>query len=224
MAEGHREAAAEKAAGGGRQPPAHPLPAAVASMGSQPGRGGTHCRAAHRAPRLTSSQAASPLASSAPFCSCCSAPEHRQSSAPASPAEPAAAWTFSAGSGGAVGLWGCDPPPAPALETLGLHGSTCAKHYSCIAESMARGKRGLQRGLQAPTSPLVLLLGGKRRCLNSYRKLLPRPSRALLRWGWLCFQSCFHLAVAACRFLPGSWLNLGTCNDVRLGHVSVPGR
>lgn len=41
MAEGHREAAAEKAAGGGRQPPAHPLPAAVASMGSHPGRGDT---------------------------------------------------------------------------------------------------------------------------------------------------------------------------------------
>ena len=183
-------------------------------------------------PRPTTSRAASALAPPAPLGRRCRPREHGQSSAPTSPAEPAAVRTPSAGSGGAVGPWGCDPPPAPALGTLRLHGSTCAKHYRRIAESMvragnaaqARGKKGLQRGLQAPASPMALLLGGKRRCTSKYLKVLPCPGRALLRRGWLRFQSRGALAVAAHRFLPGSRLNLGTCNDVRPGHVSVPGR
>lgn len=46
-----------------------------------------------------------------------------------------------------------------------------------------QGKRGLQWGLQAPTSPRALFLGGKRTCFSSYLKVLTGPSRALL---WQC--------------------------------------
>lgn len=122
--------------------PAHPCPQQQPG-GALPQRGTCH-GAAHHMLRPTPSRAASASASPAPLGRCCCPWERGQSSAPTSPAELAATRTLSAGSGGAVGPWGCDP--ASALGTLWLHGSTCAKHYRCIAEPMVRAGNATQAG------------------------------------------------------------------------------
>lgn len=136
---------------------------------------------------------------------------------------PVAAQTLWAGSVGAVGVWGRDPPPAPASGTLGLLGSTCTKRYRCDREpAVSAGNAGQNqrsaKGMARCHLPRVLLSGGKKRHISSYLRVLPRPGRALL----LCLQS--RGVLAALRVLPGSRLHLGTHNGVRQGHTRGPGR
>lgn len=226
VAEGSAEAVGERVAGQGQRCQHSPT-GSSGPEGLSHGVGTWPGAAPH--PKLTPSWAAAASASSAAL-GCCSQ-ERGLSSAPASPEELDSRSSLLAGSGGAAGLWGCDPSPVPALGTPGAHGST----WGNVTES-SEGTKGLRTGLCLPPRSALgwewkISIGEAVCCwwehLGSleltpchspaipYLQVLLDPGRALLRRGWICSQSTGILMLAAHRGLPGFQLHLGTGNGVR---------